>query len=499
MMLCLFCFSRLSAQDAFYLSPGSQVKIDTGTIVTVIGNVTLDSGARLSHHGKLYIKNDGASMWYDLNTNGDGLSGTGQVVFQGKSGISYSGFTRFYDLTIDGGPVNFSRPGILNVTNRLLLQKGVINIGSGSALHILNPAFDAVKPHVSNKGYSNSYINGSMTRNINVDSFTYDFPVGNQASVHLLAFINHFITGVDNLTAFFDVKSGSDGGIKINASTYTSINENGVWHLQPQSSATGGSYGLRLHLNGFRGLEDDQFSIVARPLNSSKGEDWMIPLGSIIPEAGVSGRTVASGYTLRDNMSNFNNTQFGIGMTYIILKSTLGDLNATRTNADKVKLDWNTQSESNNRGFYVERRLNNALTFSDLTFVSTRASNGSSKMALNYTLSDRNSYPGTSYYRLRQLDKDGTVAYSNIVTVTGTRPVISFSPNPTRGMLNISAPFQQNYTFIVIDAEGRKVMQLKLAGPAQVQLNKLASGTYTVGLYNAMNIPVLLERIVLLK
>lgn len=125
LLLSLFCWNLLSAQNALYLSPGSQVKINTGTIVTVTGNITLDTGARLLHHGKLYVKTGGsASTWLDRNTYGDGMNGTGEVIFQGNSGVNYSGFTRFYNLTINGGPVNFTSQGTLTITNQLLLQKG---------------------------------------------------------------------------------------------------------------------------------------------------------------------------------------------------------------------------------------------------------------------------------------------------------------------------------------------------------------------------------------
>lgn len=497
----LFCWNLLGAQNALYLSTGSQVKIDSGTIVTVTGNITLDTGATLSHHGILYLKNNGsASTWYDPNTSGNGMNGTGKVVFQGNSGINYSGFTRFHNVTINGGPVIFTSPGTLTVTNRLLLQKGVIHIDSGSALHITNPASDAIASHASNEGYSKSYINGSLIRNISVDSSTYDFPVGNQSNVHLLSFINKFLTGVSSLTASFDIKQGTDAGIDINqASSYITVNTNGVWYLQPLGSITGGSYGLRLSLDGFAGLIDDHFSILGRPFNSSIGEDWIIPSGSSIPEAGFSGRTVASGYTLRENMTNFTSTQFGIGMSYILLHSTLGDLNAKRVNAANIMLDWKTLSESSNRGFYLERRINNALIFSDLTYVDTKSLNGSSTSSLNYTFSDRNSFTGTSYYRLRQVSKDGTIAYSNIVTVSGAKPMIRFSPNPTKGILHISVPDHQVYTVLVIDGEGRTVMQQKGITTSYIQMNKLAAGVYTVVLYNATNIPVLAERIMLMK
>ncbi|MEJ7740285.1 MAG: T9SS type A sorting domain-containing protein [Chitinophagaceae bacterium] len=316
---CLFLFSLLCCnlirgQEGFYVSPGSQMAIDSATIFTSIGNITLDQGAEFVHNGTLYLRNTvTGSSWIDRNSN---FSGLGLVIFQGVKEITYTGNSTFHNLTVNGAPVNLTNSGVLNVFNQLLLQLGVINTGAGSSVNVVSQSADAITAHASNMAYSKSYINGVLKRSIAANQLTYDFPVGNSGDVHLLSFMNHLLTGVNSLTASFGAKQGTDLGIKeANVSSFRSVNPNGVWFLKPEGTANGGTYGLRLSLQGFTGLVDNGFGILARPLNSSKGEDWIIPTGSLLPQAGTSGRTITSGFSQLDNINSFDLSQFGIGMS----------------------------------------------------------------------------------------------------------------------------------------------------------------------------------------
>lgn len=396
-LLNILCCNLLKGQDALYLSPGAKMAIDTATIFTSIGNITLNQGAEFVHNGVLYVKNvSNGSTWSDRSN----FSGMGLVVFQGNKEITYSGFTSFHDLHVNGAQVNLSNSSIITVSNQLLLQLGVINAGTGSMLYVANPSVDAILPHASNKTFSKSYINGSLKRNIAVNKLTYDFPVGTAGGVHLLSFINNLLTGANNLTASYGAKQGTDNGIKpTNVSSYTSVNANGVWYLKPETIPTGGSYGLRLSLEGFTGLIDNGFSILGRPFNSSKGEDWKIPSGSVLPQDGTAGRTVVSGFTQRENITDFELSQFGIGMSTIA--------------------------------------------------------------------------PGA--------------------------PDIRLFPNPTNGILNINLPNAQEYTLIVSNAQGKRILQQKMIQSSQIQLYRFHPGTYTVSIYSDANTLVVTRKIILIK
>ena len=78
-----------------------------------------------------------------------------------------------------------------------------------------------------------------------------------------------------------------------------------------------------------------------------------------------------------------------------------------------VDLKWVTATEHNNAYFVVERTVD-GLTFED---VDTVQGAGNSVAEISYTAVDPSPHRGISYYRLRQVDLDGTSKYSELVAV----------------------------------------------------------------------------------
>ncbi|MFC6224598.1 T9SS type A sorting domain-containing protein [Hymenobacter artigasi] len=86
---------------------------------------------------------------------------------------------------------------------------------------------------------------------------------------------------------------------------------------------------------------------------------------------------------------------------------------ATVTGRQGVALRWVTASEKNSKEFVVERSADGK-TFNALH---TMAAAGSTQLRTTYDYTDEQPLFGTSYYRLRQVDFDGTTAYSPVQTV----------------------------------------------------------------------------------
>jgi hypothetical protein len=83
---------------------------------------------------------------------------------------------------------------------------------------------------------------------------------------------------------------------------------------------------------------------------------------------------------------------------------------------DRAQLQWTTASESNNFGFYIERgapspgvNRQQRTSWQDVGFV---AGHGNSSTPQAYSFVDASLSPGKYYYRLRQVDRDGSFAYS---------------------------------------------------------------------------------------
>lgn len=104
-----------------------------------------------------------------------------------------------------------------------------------------------------------------------------------------------------------------------------------------------------------------------------------------------------------------------------------------------VVLEWMTASELNNKGFSVEKSLD-GVSFSEIGFVAGR---GTSTEFASYSYTDNKAGAAVVYYRLKQLDFDGTFAYSTIVRVESSSVPAVFAlnqnyPNPFNPSTSIS-------------------------------------------------------------
>jgi hypothetical protein len=154
------------------------------------------------------------------------------------------------------------------------------------------------------------------------------------------------------------------------------------------------------------------------------------------------------------------------------------------TNGNEITLHWTTATELNNLGFEVQRSSKDK-EFSTVGFVE---GNGTTTEQQSYNFSDRNLNTGKYYYRLKQVDYDGSFEYSNMVEVEITPSSFSLSqnyPNPFNPstMIKYSIPTSEFVTLKVFDVLGNEVATLvneeKPAGGYEVEFNgKYSSGVY---------------------
>lgn len=125
--------------------------------------------------------------------------------------------------------------------------------------------------------------------------------------------------------------------------------------------------------------------------------------------------------------------------------------------AQDVHLTWRTASERDNRGFIVERLAADGL-WAELSFV---AGAGSTQVAQYYAYIDVAPSAGTHLYRLRQVDFDGAVDYSEIVSATmgaSVTTALRLSPNPSAGEFKVAGPEIEG-RLRVVAADGRVVLE----------------------------------------
>jgi hypothetical protein len=171
----------------------------------------------------------------------------------------------------------------------------------------------------------------------------------------------------------------------------------------------------------------------------------------------------------------------------------LAAFDALAASEQEVDLTWQTASETNNAGFYVEhRRLaadgTAAAEWSDLGFVD---GTGTTTEAQTYRFRATGLAPGRHAFRLRQIDFDGTSSLSEEIEtdlqLRGPYALSGAYPNPftERSQLDVTVRETQRVTVTVYDVLGRRVATaydgvVEASQPVTVEFSArgLSSGVY---------------------
>jgi hypothetical protein len=165
---------------------------------------------------------------------------------------------------------------------------------------------------------------------------------------------------------------------------------------------------------------------------------------------------------------------------------------------NNVNLVWETASESNNKGFEVQRLVQG--NWETLAFVKTKAFDGNSSTSLQYTYKDNNTFKSSSQYRIRQIDQDEKSRYSVIRSVTGigSSGRILIYPNPSSdGKVTLSfRNASGSHDITITDASGRVVRKWKAMVGDNLTVDNLASGFYSVSVIVAETGEQMVEKII---
>lgn len=147
-------------------------------------------------------------------------------------------------------------------------------------------------------------------------------------------------------------------------------------------------------------------------------------------------------------------------------------------------LTWTTASEKNNDRFEVEHSRD-GITFER---VGTVKGNGTTASLHQYSFVEEGAgrFGKQLYYRLRQVDTDGTEAFSPVRTVTFAPQAVQATlyPNPatTTTTLDLSTLPAGTYSVTLVDMTGRTLLTQAVQGGRHEKLsvNALPAGTYLV-------------------
>lgn len=235
--------------------------------------------------------------------------------------------------------------------------------------------------------------------------------------------------------------------------------------------------------------------------------------GSFLADGGVAEGMVA------ENVTKFENVITPVGYSIQLtgeghcpadlqwagpIPHTMGDLNAGQfilpieltdfyatKRGEQVQLNWETAVEIDNDYMVVERSRD-GYQFEDLGKVKGA---GTTNIPQFYSLMDSRPYFGLNYYRLRQVDFDGTVTYHKVVVVDmqkETRPMEVF-PTVTRAEVNLrfEEALSEQTTLSIYSLTGQLIQEVNLDADTfqyQLDVSKLTNGQYFIRMQSNGNI-----------
>lgn len=121
---------------------------------------------------------------------------------------------------------------------------------------------------------------------------------------------------------------------------------------------------------------------------------------------------------------------------------------------------WGTLSEINNYGFEVQKAQNSAMNFATIpnSFV---PGHGTTHEPPHYAFVDNTTQSGNWYYRLKQMDLDGTIHYTEPVQVNVLTGVEEIAPKEFALKQNYPNPFNPTTEIkFSVEATGRATLEI---------------------------------------
>jgi len=196
-------------------------------------------------------------------------------------------------------------------------------------------------------------------------------------------------------------------------------------------------------------------------------------------------------YTLTVTNANGCSASGSVALTTInciLLPIELTYFKAACYNENEINLDWQTATEKNNDRFLIQQMKEGD---DDFKTVGTMKGAGNSNSAKHYSFIDKRDNKeekNVLYYRLKQIDKDGTFHYSNLISISNCSedalPIIY--PNPTEGKIyfkNIGGSETFNLEFL--NPIGKKIYSGPITGNTEFDLTVYGKGIYYLILSNS--------------
>ena len=387
---------------------------------------------------------------------------------------------------------------------------GVLSVGGGSTVQLVEidangkASYFTIKNPPASWSYS---LAGSSYVNYNVgdvnNGYLYFASVNASGAYYYVVDINPKRSTYLQLVNPANLTQASNTAISLSTSygtiadwSYTKNNtlvsvsvSNGTFYLVTYNPATGGIVGTPVQIKGA--------AVNASPAETGFGATFYDAAGNLYAFGNKTGYLyqviTSTGNTTLLNQTQANNSNDGANCPNAsLLAPPSSSLPITlqsftvNANGNTASVQWATAVESNNKGFYVERSTDGQ-NWQDLTFVASKATNGNSATPLNYQYTDQFPQQGYNYYRLKQVDLDGTATFSDVQSVVFNNIGVRIYPNPTNGVLHVvlSTPA----TYQLVNAGGAVALKGSLqSGNNLLNVTGLSSGIYFMQIISDKNV-----------
>lgn len=379
-------------------------KIGVGTVI-FSGNNTY-TGLNTLKAGKLIV-NSGGNLGNDAD-----------VTIQSGATLELNMDVSVDDLNINSGGTLTIASGVTLTVNGVLALGADINLGSG------NIVVNGIISSASSSGYI--IADGSGTLKQNVGTSAVEFPVGTSSS-YMPIEIN-----TSSGSADFEVRMV--GNSYANSASYLDNN----WEI---TSSAGQTIDMKLTWPS----SEEGTSFPTGNMNLHKDGT---ALNYNVAKSGTGPYFASySGVSCCSQFSPGGNPPVPVELTYFDVISE----------EKQNLLTWETASELNNHFFEIEK----SITGEDFISIGSVSGNGTTQTISKYSFSDYDVGPNqmSYFYRLMQVDYDGTYSYSPIVVANRkirTNTYLSASPNPISNewCLNLSNGFNGDLLVEIFTQEG---------------------------------------------
>ena len=446
-------------------SKAGQIYIPAGAEITLPpGYGLLTLADRIFNDGKLTVEN--ASFLFNFFGASE-VKGSGEFYFKGAASVfNFTGKianTVSFDNTLEMTGATVNKLRFIGTSAKF---KGDITVS--------DPAENAIS------GLSaNSFVNGTLTRAVSSNG-TYVFPVatgsGSSEKFTSLNFKPNNLVGTNLLAVKYTATAptGTSPNVTVDGSTISSVLNGGFLTLTPNQQPNGGHYSIETAIKGSTNTVTNplRYVVIKRQDSSSpwifQGENTTTPTTSGTGTANI----VSVGLS---GITSFSDFAVGIGSAPITLPVKLAKFSA-KPESNSVLLTWETLTELNSDKFIVERSTDGIL-FLPIGDVKAK---GNAIQQISYSLRDKNPQGGVNYYRLKQVDLDGSFEYSDIVPVKFILSATSVKtyPNPVSDWLNVKGFTSKKATVNWYSVDGKKLAETVLDNEITKVPTALNNGLY---------------------